>query len=487
MKIIYICNILIIVKEIINRIKNSSKLIKSLWIFVVVCAIFISCMHTYNDILVTGKQGLVFWDILFSGKILNFYNEAIVYSGNQYYPIEQYALYPFLYYVIFAVFEFPLWLLEKILSVNVYNSIFGNIYNKFILLFFVALDLYALNKVLKQMNNNEEDINIYLLIYTSSMTLITSTYITGQYDVMNIFFILMGYYYWLKKDIKKFIIYFAISINLKYFGLMYFIPLLLIDEKNILKILYKTLLAIAPTLVLMLIFSIGSSGAAGGVGTGIVSMYISKFIVNDISLGNHEISSFLVLSLLSCVIAYFYSYKDDKDRINVSLFVLLLLLGAFSLIARIIAYWAVLLVPVLVLCIANTKDNENKMLILEAVLCFALGLYQYFFFNWMFCAKTTSAMGFLPLIFNKWPDALNNTGVDGVMMSIGLGPEVVNTIYTLTFVAWFAMLYYVNPKRKQSKEKEPIKKETLVLRTILNIGLSFLPIVSAIYIYIMIY
>ena len=475
-------------REMINCIKKSSKLIKTLWIISIVSIVFISCMHTYNDILVTGKQGVLFWDILFSGKILSFYENAMVYSGNPYYPVEQYALYPFLYYLIFAIFEFPIWVIEKIFAVNAYNSIAGNIYNKMVLLFFVLLDIYALHKLLKQLGNEDESISLYLLLYVTSMTVITSTYITGQYDVINIFFILMGIYYWLRKDTRMFLLYFAISINLKYFGIMFFIPLLLIDEKNILKIILKTIIAVTPTLVLMLIFSLGSKDVAGGVGTGVVSMYITKFIVNDLTIGNHEMSSFVLISIISCLIAYFHRYDNDEERLKIAIFVLLLFIGAFCLIPRIIAYWAVLGVPVFILAIATSKHHKNKMLIFESVLCFALALYQYFFFNWMFCAKTTSAMGFLPIIFNKTPDVLNNTGVDGVLMSLGFGPDVINLIYTFTFAAWFAMMYYAYPNRKENtKLTDPIKNETILIRTILNIGLSFLPIVSAIYIYIMIY
>lgn len=488
MKLSNIYNILIVVKDIIRRIKNSNRLIKALWAVTIIAFIFISCMHTYNDILVTGKQGIVFWDILFSGKILSFYKEAFVYSGNPYYPVEQYALYPFLYYLIFAIFEFPLWLIEKVFTLNVYNTIFGNIYNKFILLFFVVMDLIALSKVLKELEKNEEEINIYSLLYVSSMTVITSTYITGQYDVANIFFILMGFYYWLKKDTKRFIIYFSISINLKYFGLLFFVPLLLIEEKNIYKIFAKGMQAIVPTLVLMLVFSVGGNASSGGVGTTIVTMYISKFIVNDLAIGNHEVSSFILISIISCVIAYFYNYKNDKERTQLAIFVLLMQIGSFCFIARIIAYWAVLGVPVFILAIALSNNNENKMLFFETILGLSLALYQYFFFNWMFCAKTTSAMGILPNIFNKWPDTSNNTGVDGVLMSLGLGPEVMNIVYIFTLAAWLIMMYYCFPGRKnQDNISDPIKKETIIFRTIMNIGLAFLPIVSAIYIYIMIY
>ncbi len=138
-------------KEIVSTFRSSSKLIRTLWTITIIFIVFISCMHTYNDILVTAKQGLVFWDCLFSGRIFHFYEDAYVFCGNPYYPVQQYALYPFLYYLIFAIFELPIWILEKITGANVYNSIFGNIYSKAVLLFFIYCALNAFVKDLEEL------------------------------------------------------------------------------------------------------------------------------------------------------------------------------------------------------------------------------------------------------------------------------------------------------------------------------------------------
>lgn len=475
-------------KELVIRYKESSKLMKILWIVTIAIILFVSCMHTYNDILVTAKQGLVFWDCLFSGRLFSFYKDAYVFCGNDYYPVQQYALYPFLYYLIFAIFEFPIWLLEKIFKANIYNTIFGNLYSKAILLFFIICALIAFTKVLKELGKKEKEIGTYSYIFISSIVLITSTCITSQYDIMNVLFILIGFYYWLKKDTVRFILFFSISINLKYFGILFFIPLLLIEEKNVFKLFYKTVLAVLPTIVLMLIFSNNNSDPTGVVGTSIVSSYMSKFIVNDVQIGNHQISLFVLLSIISCMIAYFYRYESEQEKRQLAIFVLLLFIGSFCLIARIIAYWAVLGVPVFILAVAYSNGNENRALFFETALGAALTLYQYFFFNWMFCAKTTSAMGILPALFNKKPDANNNLGVDGVLMTLGFGPDVINLLYIFTFAAWAGLLYYSYPRKQKAKiPAEKIKEEVITFRSLINLGLALLPFVTAVFIYVVYY
>ena len=363
-------------KELINTYKSSSKLIRMLWSITLILIIFISCMHTYNDILVTAKQGLIFWDSLFSGRLFHFYEDAYSFCGNPYYPVQQYALYPFLYYLIFAIIEFPIWILEKVSGANIYNSLFGNLYSKAALLVFIGFALSAFIKVLKELGKKKEDLSLYSFLFISSIVLITSTCITSQYDIINVYFILMGFYYWLKGDNRRFIIFFAISINLKYFGLLFFVPLLLIREKNIKNIVIECVLAVLPTLFFMLIFAKNNNDTSGIIGTSIVSSYITKFIANDILLGKHQVSSFVLISIISCMIAYFYRYKNEKEKRQLAIFVLLLFIGSFCLIARIIAYWAVLGVPVFLLAVAYSNGNENRTLFFETALGVSLTLYH---------------------------------------------------------------------------------------------------------------
>ena len=144
-------------------------------------------------------------------------------------------------------------------------------------------------------------------------------------------------------------------------------------------------------------------------------------------------------------------------------------------------------VPFFLLAVAFSNGNENRALFFETALGTAITVYQYFFFNWMFCAKTTSAMGILPALFHKMPDAENNYGVDGALMSLGLGPEVIEVLYIFAFAAWLALLYYCYPKTKEQTQEEKISDWVLIFRTCMNLGMAIFPLVTAIYIYITLY
>ena len=40
--------------------------------------------HTYNDIVITTRHGINFWNILLDGKLLDFYKVNVLPSGNQF-------------------------------------------------------------------------------------------------------------------------------------------------------------------------------------------------------------------------------------------------------------------------------------------------------------------------------------------------------------------------------------------------------------------
>jgi Gpi18-like mannosyltransferase len=69
-------------------------------------------------------------------------------------------------------------------------------------------------------------------LFATSPFVIFSVFIFSGYDVISVFFTLLGFYYYLKKDIKRFIFFFAIAISCKYFATILFFPLILMIEKR---------------------------------------------------------------------------------------------------------------------------------------------------------------------------------------------------------------------------------------------------------------
>ena len=111
-------------KEKENSIKKIDRK-KIYMIIFVLLEVFLCCFHYYNDISVTAKHGMSIWSSIFSGRFFHFFEDSLMASGNAYFNAPQYASYPLSVYLIFAIWEFPIWLAESLFKINLYNTLFG--------------------------------------------------------------------------------------------------------------------------------------------------------------------------------------------------------------------------------------------------------------------------------------------------------------------------------------------------------------------------
>ena len=92
----------------------------------------------YNDILETMRVGINFWTDLFAGNVKYFYAgrwEMTPFA----YTKEVQAVYDFPIYIVFAIWNFPLWIAENFFGVDIFNSVPCLMWGKTLLLVAVAL------------------------------------------------------------------------------------------------------------------------------------------------------------------------------------------------------------------------------------------------------------------------------------------------------------------------------------------------------------
>ena len=146
-------------------------------------------------------------------------------------------------------------------------------------------------------------------------------FIFGQYDSFMTFFTLLGVLYYLKKKDIGFIVCFAIAITFKYSALMLFLPLLLLREKNIWRILTAVALAAIPFALCLLIyrgspaFSAYVFGLGETVGDNPAGYILNAGYFTGFALMPHEYNvslSVLVFGVI-CGLAYFTWPKDERQ------------------------------------------------------------------------------------------------------------------------------------------------------------------------------
>ena len=72
-----------------------------------------------------------------------------------------------------------------------------------------------------------------------------SQFIFGQYDAITVFFVLLGTYFYFKDDMVKFSLCFSVAMTCKYFALLVYLPMLLLKEKNLFKVILHGILFMA--------------------------------------------------------------------------------------------------------------------------------------------------------------------------------------------------------------------------------------------------
>lgn len=445
----------------------------SLWCAVLLTYCLLIPLHTYNDILITAKHGYSFWTLLFEGRPLDFYFEtAEMTTGNAFYPYPQNAAYLFPIYFIFAIWNFPTWLLERITGQSLFNTIPSMIWMKLMLVPFIAASAVQIFKIVNKSERCRKHAYLAVFLFCSSILTVYPTAIIGQYDILGIPFLLIGINKWLDNDRKGFIIAFSIAMVFKYFALLYFLPLLLFREKKIRRIMVDFVLVLVPSLFFAVLFP-----RPEGNETNLDAIYL---LLTGISVNERVIIyGFPITAVLVCIVAYFIQQPEGRFDQWGNYF-LMIILGAFCALADPFPYWVIFAVPAFALCSVSSENNINKVLILETVLSWAITIKNYIIYHWCFGVATVGGMGVLHRLLRVHePQPSESYSVFmGSYVNLFIPVDVLESgVFNVMIVAFALLIYIASPKRRSIEQWEPLTLGTVYCRTIGNVVLAFLPVI----------
>ncbi len=212
-------------------------------IIIAVLAIVTCCffsIYTYTDIILTTGHSIKLWYIIFGeGSIGNFYSIP--------YPLDTSlgcGAYDFFIYIIFAIWDLPLFIYEKISHVSFKDNYITLLYAKAILLLFLTLCAIQINRLAIKITNDKEKANWSVFAFVFSTMVSEAVVIIGGYDVISIFFTLCGIEGYLENKNKKFLFYFACAIACKMFAIFIFVPLILLKWKKLRQVIWRLIAGI---------------------------------------------------------------------------------------------------------------------------------------------------------------------------------------------------------------------------------------------------
>lgn len=346
-----------------------------LWEWILFSILFVLLFISYNywDLIITTRHSINFWTYLFKGDVLNFYQLNVnppITNFN-----TSFAAYPFTMYLIFAIWDFPLWILEFVFKIDPFTSRIALLYAKSILIPFLIGSCIVLYKIAKQLKVENYQAKWCVFLYLSSIFVLSAIGLSGQYDIFSVLFSLLGLYYYLKQDNKKFILFFAIAISAKLFAVFLFVPLLLLRKKKIYQIFLYGIAGFSLYFLLTLLFRPFPQEYSQ-----MTTRMISFLFKNNISVMSDGFLSLFVFSTLGL---WIYCYIKDETNIDnwMVVYIALLSYAILFLFAYTHPYWIILIAPYISLVMVNNIEFFKVNILLETV-CSAALLLHYILYQW---------------------------------------------------------------------------------------------------------
>lgn len=404
-----------------NWFQNTKKPYKFEFIVVLLSLLFFYLTYFYTDVAITTRSGIDFWTYLFNGQLTQFYELSK--NMTFYDTLHCDALYDFSIYIIFAVWDFPLWLAENFLHIDALLSTPCLLWAKAIMLPFLAGTVVFLKKIGTVLGFSKEKNSWCVLIYLSSSFIMSSIFVLCQYDIIGIFFSLVALYYYLTGDMKKFTLFMAISITMKTFALFIFLPLLLLKEKKVLRIAGYTVCSLSVFILSQLIFTLLGTTPTGS----FLFAQMNKMLMGTVTLGLGNASLFVILYLALLLFCYLKDMDSTYELQRFGVYIPFVVWAFFFVFSESSPYWIILITPYFALMVCQNVKLLKINLWLDTFAGAGLILAQNLFFPWVFSYKWL-----MPLMpFAKWIHPIEQM-VQENNLSVLADEETINT-FTNTF------------------------------------------------------
>lgn len=323
-------------------------------VFSVITVLCFTCFY-HSDILNTAGSAFTF----LNGHILDFYT---VNADLGYYDIYMPGV-----YILFAVWNIPLYILGYGRTLVPFHEM---AYPYPVYLWFKLLPAlcyfltsFLIKEIMMEVGFSERKSRIAQIVWTACPLGFLSQFTHGQYDIFALFICLLGFLSYLRRHDKRFLLFFIIAVTFKYFALLYFMPMLLLREKNFWKAAFKTVLAVILNIPMLLNQGYG----AGYVEFMARNSLIARVLYPHIVMGHRGADIPIIPVLFILLFAYiFFRAKEAETKEGVfSQIVCYANFANFAMFGFLFWHpqWLLYATPFLVFTIFLAKDKKKTVLL----------------------------------------------------------------------------------------------------------------------------
>lgn len=282
---------------------RSDKVYLAEWIIAVATGLFVFLTSSTWDSQSLTIWSTNVWDSIADGRFREFYAFTAENVNNVHHAhmgSEIMSVLPW------SVWNLPIWIMQRFFGKPIMSSALMLAYSK---LFLVVVTVVVLiyTKKIAMLITGDKTKSVWAMFLTASSTYIyLSVCYSGQNDILMIAASVLAVYCLLKNKRWAFLLWSMLAISIKPFFLLPFLAVLLLGEKNIIKIILKTALASAGLLVQKLIFR-GAAGYEESMNTGPAKQMLEGMFPSNLNTNFGGISFFAI----TLVLIYFYCYTRD--------------------------------------------------------------------------------------------------------------------------------------------------------------------------------
>ena len=323
-------------------------------------AIFCILAFAHPDIVETARHGYILIRSSFDGNFLGFFED--VYDRVYGYSYTNAAHYNILLYLLYAVWELPLYLIEKI-GGFAFTDLTLSLWCKWLGAgFYFGCGLMT-RALARRLGCGEESCRWVLLLFWLNPVSFFTTVVMGQYDSICLFFLLWALVYYLDGKMVPFALVMGVGMVFKFFPVFLLLPLVLLAEKRILRVAGYLALSLWLYLPTSLLF-LGRTGDAGFFNQLMIERLFTQVFPGGIS----DASLFLLSLALVCVAARLYQPADSDVRNRMAIYLGLVVFGLLFLFVYWHPQWLILIVPFMILSGLQLRD-KTLFALMEGIWC----------------------------------------------------------------------------------------------------------------------
>lgn len=311
-----------------------------------VCALAVGAFFLWNhpDIAETARHTRILLDDVFAGRFLDFYSDTM--DGRAVYGYLNAAHYHIVFYLLCAVWDLPLYLLGKVVAVSDLAFVY---WTKLVGVGAWAACGFLLRSVAVRLELPREWSAWMPVCFWLCPLAFFSAPVMGQYDSVCLVFILWALVLYLDDRMPAFALVMGAALVFKMFALFLLIPLLLLREKRLGRLLGYGALSLWLYLPGALLFA-GRSGDAG-----LFNSLIAERLFAALLPFAGGASLFLTVLALLYALVYAWRPADAAARRDAVPYLCLAVLGWLFLCVDWHPQWLILLSPFLLLTLGRSR------------------------------------------------------------------------------------------------------------------------------------